>query len=232
MTDIRGLVQQQSRSIAGDSTYINLPALRDGPLVTADIIHQWVREGRVFQTHNPTLGTALVGSAAAAGGHVLTAPSIRFTVPVSTVVVPLRFKATFSAMAGTPNEMAIVASETDTYSSGGTSVTLTALSAFLSSGSGAPRSSAVTNLRSGSASALVEGTLVNPRVLDIQYFARADAVSEPKADWNAVLGRQGSFYYIQGPASILIYLSAVTTALSYEFVMEWAELDKNVLVNS
>ena len=232
MTDIRGLVQQQSRSIAGDSTYINLPALRDGPLVTADIIHQWTREGRVFQTHNPTLGTALTGSAAAAGGHVLTAPSIRMTVPVSTVVVPLRFQAKMSAMAGTPNEFAIIASETDSYTSGGTSVTLAALSTFISSGSGSPRSSAVTNLRSGSGSALVEAALTNVRVLDINYLARADAVSEPKAEWDANLAMKGAFYYIQGPASILIYLSAVTTALTYEFVLEWAELDKNVLVNS
>lgn len=231
MTDIRGLVQQQSRSVSADSTRIDLPALRDGPLVTADIIHQWVREGRVFQTHNPTLGTALTGSAAAAGGHVLTAPSLRFTVPVSTVVVPLRFRATFSAMAGTPNEMAIVASETDSYTSGGTSVTLTAYSAFLST-TGAPKSSVVTNLRSGSGSALVEAALTNPRVLDVNYFARADAVSEPKAEWDANLAAKGSFYYIHGPASILVYLSAVTTALTYEFIMEWAELDKNVLVNS
>lgn len=232
MTQIFGQVQQQSRTVAADGTSQVAPSLRDGPLVTADIIHQWVREGRVFQTHNPTIGTALTGSAAAAGGHVLTAPSIRFTIPVSTVVVPLRFKATFSAMAGTPNEMAIVASETDSYTSGGTSVTLTAYSAFVSSGSGSPRSSVVTNLRSGSGSALVEAALTNPRVLDLQYFARADAVSEPKAEWEAQLARNGNFYYVQGPAVILVYLSAVTTALTYEFVMEWAELDKNVLVNS
>ena len=231
MTDIRGLVQQQSRSVSADSAWQSIPSLRDGPMVTADIIHQWVREGRVFQTHNPTIGTALTGSAAAAGGHVLTAPSLRMTIPASTVVVPIRFKATFSAMAGTPNEMAIVASETDTYTSGGTSVTLTAYSAFVHS-VGAPRSSAVTNLRSGSGSALVEAALSNPRVLDLQYFARADAVSEPKADWEAALAAKGSFYYVAGPATILIYLSAVTTALTYEFLWEWAELDKNVLHNS
>ena len=228
---MRGLVQQQSRSISADSAWQAIPSLRDGPLVTADIIHQWVREGRVFQTHNPTIGTPITGSAAAAGGHVLTAPSIRMTVPASTVIVPLRFRATMSAMAGTPNEFAIVASETDTYTSGGTSVTLTAYNAFLHT-VGAPRSSAVTNLRSGSGSALVEAALVNPRVLDINYLARADAVSEPKAEWDANLAMKGSFYYIAGPASILVYLSAVTTALTYEFVMEWAELDKNVLHNS
>ena len=136
-----------------------------------------------------------------------------------------------SAMAGTPNEMAIVASETDTYTSGGTSVTLAAYNAFLST-TGAPKTSAGTNLRSGSGSALVEAALVNPRVLDIQYFARADAVSEPKAEWDANLAAKGSFYYVHGPASVLVYLSAVTTALAYEFVMEWAELDKNTLVNS
>ena len=230
MTDIRGFVQQQSPGIATDGAYAAVRLTRDNALYTNDKVDGWIREGRVFQTHNPTIGTALTGSAAAAGGHVLTAPSLRFSVPASTVVVPLLFKATFSAMAGTPNEMAIVATESDTYSSGGTSVTLTAYSMFIDASP--PRSSVVTNLRSGSGSALVEGTLVNPRVLDLQYFARADAVSEPKAEmiWNPV--QQGVLPYIHGPASFLIYLSAVTTALTYEFVLEWAELDKNVLVNS
>ena len=230
MTDIRTYVKQQSRSVGSDDTWQSASGLRDGALVTADIVHSWVREGRVFQTHNPTIGTALTGSAAAAGGHVLTAPSIRFTVPAASVVVPLRFKATFSAMAGTPNEMAIVASEADSYTSGGTSVALVAYNMFVDAAP--PRTSAVTNLRSGSGSALVEAALTNPRVLDIQYFARADAVSEPKADmiWNPAA--EGLLTYIHGPASFLIYLSAVTTALTYEFVLEWAELDKNVLVNS
>lgn len=230
MTDIRGFVQQQSPGLATDGQYAAVRITRDNALHTADIVHAWLREGRVFQTHNPTIGTALTGSAAAAGGHVLTAPSLRFTVPAANVVVPLRFKATFSAMAGTPNEMAIVASETDTYTSGGTSVTLTPYSMFIDASP--PKTSAVTNLRSGSGSALVEAALVNPRVLDIQYFARADAVSEPKAEmiWNPV--QEGVLPYIHGPASFLIYLSAVTTALTYEFILEWAELDKNVLVNS
>ena len=230
MTDIRGFVQQQSPGIASDGAYAAVRMTRENAILTADLVTAWVREGRVFQTHNPTIGTALVGSAAAAGGHVLTAPSLRFTVPASTIVVPLRFKATFSAMAGTPNEMAIVASEGDTYSSGGTSVTLAAYSMFIDASP--PKTSVVTNLRSGSGLALVEGALVNPRVLDIQYFARADAVSEPKAEmiWNPV--QEGLLSYIHGPASFLIYLSAVTTALSYEFVLNWAELDKNVLVNS
>ena len=233
MTEIAGFVQQQSDAVARDGVAVSIAALRERALVTADVIHEWTRAGRVFTTHNPTIGTALTFSAAAAGGHVLTAPSIRFTVPASLTVVPLNLKVTFSAMAGTPNEMALVATDTDTYSSGGTSVTIAAYNRFLDNlGTGQPLTSAVTNLRSCSGSALVEGTITNPRVLDIQYFARADAVSEPKAEWRWNALRDGGLTYIHGPASVLIYISAVTTAAAGEFMFDWAELDKNVLVNA
>lgn len=230
MTDIRGYVQQQSPGIATDGAFAAVRMTRENAILTTDLPLAWLREGRVFQTHNPTIGTALTGSAAAAGGHVLTAPTIRMTVPSGYVFVPLFFKATFSAMAGTPNEMAIVASDTDTYTSGGTSVTLAAYNEFIATSP--PKTSVAANLRAGSGSALVEAALVNPRVIDLQYFARADAVSEPKADWVYSAKQQGIYEHINGPASILIYMSAVTTALAYEFVLKWAELDKNVLVNS
>ena len=204
---------------------------RSGAGFVSDQVQQWRMAGKVFQTHNPTIGTAITFSAAAAGGHVLTAPSIRFSVPTSLVVVPLRLKVTFSAMAGTPNEMALVATDTDTYSSGGTSVTLAAYNRVVD-GVTSLGTSAVTNLRSGSGSALVEGTITNPRVIDIQYFARADAVSEPKADWSWSAHRDGGFTYIHGAASVLVYISAVTTASAGEFILEWAELDKSEVVNS
>ena len=228
-----GYVKQQSDAVTLDGNTATLAMLRERALSVADIVHQWTRAGRVFTTHNPTIGTALTFSAAAAGGHVLTAPSIRLTVPAALTVVPLNLKVTFSAMAGTPNEMALVATDTDTYSSGGTSVTLAAYNRFLDNlGTGQPLTSQVTNLRSGSGSALVEGALTNPRVLDIQYFARADAVSEPKAEWRWNALRDGGLTYIHGPASVLIYISAVTTASAGEFMFDWAELDKNILVNS
>jgi hypothetical protein len=233
VTQLAGYVKQQAPEVYADGATANIRATRDGALVTSDLVTTWLREGRVFQTHNPTIGTPITGSAAAAGGHVLTAPSLRLSVPASKVVVPLLLKVMFNAMTGTPNEFAVVATDTDTYSSGGTSVALTAYNMFIDNlGTGQPHNSAVTNLRSGSGSALVEGTLTNPRVLDIGYLARADAVSEPKAQyvWNPVT--DGIMPHIHGPASFLVYLSAVTTALTYEFVLMWAELDKAVLVNS
>lgn len=222
--------EQQSYSVSPDDANVAWRGTRSGAGFTSSIIDQWRRAGKVFQTHNPTLGTAITFSAAAAGGHVLTAPSIRFSVPSSLVVVPLRLKVRFSAMAGTPNEMALVASETDTYSSGGTSVTLTAYNTVIDNATDLA-TSAVTNLRSGSGSALVEAALVDPRVIDIQYFARADAVSEPKAEWNFSAAAEDALYYVSGPASILVYISAVTTASAGEFVLEWAELDKSEIVN-
>ena len=223
--------QQQDYGISPDDGYIAQKGTRSGAAFTADLIRQWELSGQVFQTHNPTIGTAITFSAAAAGGHVLTAPSIRMTVPTSKIVVPLRLVVTFSAMAGTPNEMALVVSETDTYTSGGTSVTLTAYNKVVD-GSNDLNTTAVTNLRSGSGSALVEAALVDPRVIDIQYFARADAVSEPKAEWRWSAERDGGFTYVHGAASILIYISAVTTASAGEFIFEWAEIDKSEVVNS
>lgn len=223
--------QQQSYGITADSQFRSVAGTRSGALFVADVEDQWRRAGKVFQTHNPTLGTAITFSAAAAGGHVLTAPSIRMSVPTSLVVVPLRLGVTFSAMAGTPNEAALIATDTDTYSSGGTSVTLTAYNTVVD-GVTALGTSAVTNLRSGSGSALVEGTITNPRVIDIQYFARADAVSEPKAEWRWSAKASGGYHYVHGAASILIFISAVTTASAGEFYFEWAELNKSEIVNS
>ena len=232
MTDVYMIkAKQQNDSIAADDTFRSVAGTRGGALYTGDLIDQWTRAGKVYTTHNPTIGTAITFSAAAAGGHVLTAPSIRMSVPTSLVVVPLRLRVVFSAMAGTPNEMALVATDTDTYTSGGTSVTLTTFNKVVD-GVTALGTSAVTNLRSGSGSALVEAALTNPRVIDIQYFARADAVSEPKAEWDWSAKRDAGFTYVHGNASILIYISAVTTASAGEFVFEWAELSKSEIVNS
>lgn len=228
-TDVK--VQTQNYSITSDSTTGVWHGTRSGAGFMADLVHQWRLAGKVFQTHNPTLGTAITFSAAAAGGHVLTAPSIRMSVPTSLVVVPLRLKVEFSAMAGAPNEFALIATDTDTYTSGGTSVTLTAYNSVVD-GVTALGTSAVTNLRSGSGSALVEGTITNPRVIDIGYFVRADAAAEPHAKWDWSAERDGGFYYVHGAASILIYISAVTTASAGEFIFEWAELNKSEVVNS
>lgn len=175
--------------------------------------------GFMFNAHENTIGTPLTGQAIDAGGIVLTAPAIRLTVPSGKVMLPRRLNLSVLTAAGTLNEAAVVVSDGDSYTSGGT-----ALITPLNWRTDDPRATALTNRYHCSGSAIVEAALTSPRklfgrVLGIAFQAAAEpAQLQIDKEWD-------DFIPIVGPASFLVYLGAAGTALTYEFSLDWAEID-------
>lgn len=226
MTLLGATVQQQSRSVYTDGNDGNLRMTRGGQLEInsmAGLIDSWIRQGRVFETHAATEGGLTTIEANAS--FDLTEPFFRLTIPSTIVFVPLYVKVATSAVWTTADLIMMGCSDTDTYSSGGLACN-TAMSLFVDNqGTGTPRSSAVTNLYDGD-TVLTEGTVTNPRILDV---------------WSAVTGNLYSPYlwsvlagnippYIHGPASFWMVEKGATQEVLYSVI--WAELDKNELVNS
>ena len=82
------------------------------------------------------------------------------------------------------------------------------------------RATAVSKIYTGSGTALVEAALVRPRSLLKWVHTHAIAAT----DVNFLDKTWPVLWPIVGPASVLIYLGSVTTAGTYVFSMDWAEL--------
>jgi hypothetical protein len=172
--------------------------------------------GFMFNTHETTIGTPITGGAVNAGGIVLTAPAIRMTVPTGLTVFPRRLNLAIQTAAGTLNELQVVASDGDTYTSGG--AVLTAYNWRMDD----LRASGVANLRHCSGAALVEAAISNPRQLWTYTRALAFAAGESydgltTVEWDDLVP-------LVGPCSLLVYLGAAGTALTYTFALDWAEV--------
>jgi hypothetical protein len=170
----------------------------------------------MFNVQEGTPGTPITGQAQNAAGIVLTAPAIRFTVPAGLTVFPRRLNLALQAMAGTLNELAVIVSDGDSYTSDGTAVVP------YNWRTDDLRASCVTNVRHCSGSAIVEAALTRPRSLWKYVRAAAFAAGETfdgltSIVWNDVIP-------VVGPASVLVYLGANGTALTYLFGMDWAEV--------
>lgn len=172
--------------------------------------------GFMFNTHEATIGTPISGGAADAGGLVLTAPAIRLTVPTGLTVFPRRLNLALQTAAGTLNELQVVASDGDTYTSGG--AVLTAYNWRMDD----LRASGVTNLRHCSGAALVEAALVNPRKLWAYTRPLAYAAGESYDAMTTVIW--DDLVPLVGPCSLLVYIGAATTASTYLFALDWAEV--------
>jgi hypothetical protein len=175
-------------------------------------------QGLMFNAKQATLGTAIAGSTANAAGIVTTAPSFRFSVPTGTTVFPRHLNISFATAAGTDNEIALAYTDTATYTSGGTAVTP------LNLRTDAPAATKVTNCYVAAGSAIVEGALTNVRAIyqDIIPLAFAFATS-----YHLMYNVDKWFeqlYPIVGPASVLLWVSAATTASTIYFSMDWAEV--------
>ena len=118
---------------------------------------------------------------------------------------------------------AVIATGSDSFTSGGDAVLMTAKNAYIQPNSAAMRSSAVTNLHY-SDTAIVEAALVNPRLL---YRAKHEGVvGEVDAPWEPEYNilKGDPMVYIQGPGSFLVFAIQETTAAEAEWSMSWAEL--------
>jgi len=174
--------------------------------------------GYMFTAKQTTIGTTLTGSAAAAGGVVLTAPTFRFSVPTGTTVFPRRVNYSFASMAGTDNEQAVIYTDTATYTSGGTAITP------LNWRTDNPRTTAVTNCVHADASAIIEAALTNVRsiyqsVIPLAFtFATSYTLEKTvNIEWDELIP-------IVGPASFLIFLSSKTAANEHYLTVDWAEV--------
>lgn len=209
-------VRQDSLTSLGDGNTPPAPLARMGIPAMLTKWDLFALAGRMFTLKQTTVGTPLDGSAAAAGGIVLTAPTVRFTVPTGTTVFPRRFNLSYATLAGVDNEIAVIASRTNSYTSGGTAIT--PLNVMVEAN--APASS-VTNCYHAAASAIVEAALTDVRALYQACIPLAFAAGE--SFWN-VVQEWDDLKPIVGPASLLIFISSKTTANTHYVTFEWAEV--------
>jgi len=202
----------------GDGNTPPVPLTRMGHPVGVTKWDHFALMGRMYNLKQTTIGTALAGSAADNAGIVVTAPTIRFTVPTGVTVFPRRFEVALATAAGVDNEIAVIASQTDSYTSGGTALTP------LNWRTDNPRATAVTNCYHAAGSAIVEAALTNVRALHqaVIPLAFAFATSYHLLYNHAV--QWDDLIPIVGPASFLVFLSAKTTALTHYFSLDWAEV--------
>lgn len=187
------------------------------------LVNKWTSEGRVFVANNPVIGAPETMSAAGTS-ITLTAPSIRYTVPAGSLVVPIHAAVSNLRVITKDDLFAVLVSETDSFTSGGDAVAMLVNNAVVQGDAAALRSTAMEN-RHYSDTAIVEAALTNPRLLKrIKHegvVAEVDAPWEPQ--YNILKG--DPMVYIVGPASFLVFAIQETTAAEAEFSLSWAELD-------
>lgn len=217
-TQITGEVFQDALRSLSDGNTPPFPQLRMGVPPVASKWDLFALQGRMFTAKQATIGTAIAGSASDNAGIVTTAPTFRFTVPSGTTAFIRHLNVAFATMAGVDNEIALLYSQTDSYTSGGTAVTP------LNWRSDNPRSTAVTSCVYAAGSAITEAALTNVRAIyqDVVPLAFAFATSY-------VVQYTIDKYFedlrpIVGPASVLLFLSAKTTANTHYFSLDWAEI--------
>jgi hypothetical protein len=210
-------VRQTSLLSLGDGNTPANPMLRMGIPAEASKWDLFALGGRMFNVKQTTIGTALSGSTAAAGAIVLTVPWLRFTVPTGYTVFPRHLNLAISAAAGTDNEIALCYSETDSYTSGGT--TLTPLN-WRADG---PKATIVTSCVIGpSGGVITEGGLTRVRVLFQHVIPTAFGVNQ--TDQYCLDKWFNDLIPIVGPASVLLFFGGATTTPAGYVSMDWAEV--------
>lgn len=218
-TQISGEVFQDALRALSDGNTPPFPQLRMGVPVNASKWDLLALQGRMFNVKEGTIGTALTFSAADNACIVLTAPSFRFTVPTGYTVFPRRLNLALIPGATTvDNEIALIYTAADSYTSGGTAVTP------LNWRTDNPRSTSVTNVYHCSGSAITEAALTSVRVLHQEIYSVAAAFA---TSYNLNINRTvqwDEFVPIVGPASVILYVSAKTAAVTGYFSFDWAEV--------
>lgn len=194
------------------------------------LVDQWTRDGRVFIAGNPDIEQFETMSAASTTVDE-TDPALRFTIPGGLVVVPIMVEASVLTVIAKRDLFVVAVGDTDTYTSGGDTTTMTARNALITTGGTNVRASGVTNLHY-SDTALVEGDVTNPMLL--KTLVRTGQASEVNTTWNPSYNilNGDKMVYIRGPASFLVWIAQETTAAEAMFHMMWAEFGDADEVNS
>lgn len=212
-------VRQTTLTAAGEGTVLRAPALKMGVPAGATKWDLLALQGRMFNAKQGVIGTALTFSAADNAGIVLTAPSFRFTVPTGVTVFPRRLELALIPGATTvDNEIALISTAADSYTSGGAAVTP------LNWRTDQPRATSVTNCVHCSGSAIVEAALTSVRALHQEIYTVAAAFA---TSYNLNINRTVEFddlIPLVGPASLILYISAKTAAVTGYFSLDWAEV--------
>ena len=201
----------------GDGNTPAVPLTRMGLPVECSKWDLFALMGRMYNLKQTTVGTALAGATADAASIVVTVPWVRFTVPTGTTIFPHHLNLAYATHAGTVSEIALVYSQTDSFTSGGTALTP------LNWRTDNPRDTAVTKCYVGpSGGANVEAAMTNPRTLyqDIVPAAfAANATDQYVVDvwWDDLIP-------IIGPASVLLFFGGVDTTPTGYFSLDWAEV--------
>jgi len=184
------------------------------------MVDKWTREGRVFIAQNPVTGQPETMSAAGTA-ITLTAPSLRFTIPSGHVVVPISVQVTSIQVNAKKAVFCVLVSDTDTYTSGGDAVRMTARNALIQSNKELLGSS-VTKLHYCD-TAIVEAAVTRTRTLK---FLKKMGTATDETSWNPEYNilKGHPMVYIEGPASFLVFDVQESTADEAEWVMCWAEL--------
>ena len=210
-------VRQETLTTLGDGNTPPVPMARMGFPATISKWDMFALGGRMFNLKQTTIGTALAGATADAASIVLTVPWVQFTVPTGITVFPRHLNLSVAAMAGTLAEIAWIYTGSNSYTSGGTSLTP------LNWRADSPSSTSVTNCVVGpSGGVITEAALTSVRalyqdILPATYAANAtDQFTIDK--WIEDL------VPIVGPSSVILYFGGVTTTPTGYFSMDWAEV--------
>lgn len=224
--DLVAAVKQYSAGLLKDGERGRLRMSRDGALQINDreaLVDMWTRDGRVFVANNPVIGQPETMSAAGTA-ITLTAPSIRFTVPVGGLVVPIHVKLKTATVIAKSDIFGVLATASDSYTSGGDAVLMTPYNAIVQPDTATLRPVGVEKLHY-SDTAIVEGSLVRPRLLKQEkrqgQAAELDTTFNP--EYNILKG--DPMVYMEGPASFLVFHVQETTAAEDEWSMSWAVLE-------
>lgn len=226
MTEIAVRVQQQSDRIGTDNSTRTVAGDREGALFTGDInskYMQWLLAGKIFETHNLVVGTALTLEANAAYDPL--EPYVRMTIPSSVTMVPIAVSITTAAALSVFDYYTLTAHDTDTFSTGGLAGAGVQSLFVDNQGDGNPESSVLTNVLNGD-TALTESAATNLRLIHQSQIINVTDLFTP---YNVLKGDPVAA--IRGPAAFMLtFQNAGAEELNYHVI--WAELDKNYLVNS
>lgn len=226
---VQAVVEQYGASVMSDDQAESLHQTRDHALQINSrdaLVDMWIRDGRVFEFHNPAIQTPETMSGAGTA-LTLTDPSIRFTVPAGVIAVPI-----WAAVSGTrvitkDDIFAVIVTGSDSYTSGGEACS-TPLNCFVEPASASLRTSGLTNVLH-SDTAIVEAALVNPRLLKrIKHEGVTGEVDAPwEPEYNILKG--DPMVYMKGPASFLVFAVQETTAMEAAFTVGVAILQNDLI---
>lgn len=217
MTTVGGFVAQRSDDRYDEGDPARLKQFRDGGVLTASQYDMLVKGGRVFNGQFATAGgLATIENNTAVD---LTEPFLRVSIKSGHTLIPLFIKVGGAVVWETGDEYILYTSDTDTYSSGGTAMTVRNL-AQRSTSATAVRQTQTANAYDGD-SALTEGAVTNPRVIDSGHFLTG-GLNLPY-EYSAMNGNR-PYTMIEGPGSLCLMIARTTTTVEAFYTMQWAEV--------